>query len=234
MKRAPRSAPAAGWTAAQAEALNAALAAKAGAGGPTGYAELAGFLFAVACAPKLVMPTEWLPETLGGGPGAFGSLEEAQRVMDLVMALHNHINLQVLTRKPALPAGIEVREAPVENFGPDAPLGQWALGYSRGQVWLEGTWDACLAQEPRADAARIDEALGAMMMVLGFFASRGFAEQCLREMRAPGKLEDVAREMLDVLPEVMRDLAELGRGLEDLRRARGRAPARRARKPRRA
>lgn len=72
-----------------------------------------------------------------------------------------------------------------------------------------------------------------MMMVLGFFASRGFAEQCLREMRAPGKLEDVAREMLGALPEVMRDLAGLGRGLEDIGRARARAPASRARRPRR-
>jgi yecA family protein len=233
MIRATRTPPPIGWTPAQAEALRTALAAKSGADGPMGYAELAGFLFAVACAPDLVMPTEWIPEAMGEGPGAFGSLEEAQRAMNLVMALHNHINLQVLERRPALPAGIAPRKDPMENFGPDAPLGQWAQGYSQGQMWLEEKWDACLAAEPRADAARIDEALGAIMMALGFFASRGFAERCLREMRAPGKLENVARQMLDALPEVMRDLAELGRGLEDIRRARAPGPACRTRTPRR-
>ena len=39
-----------------------------------------------------------------------------------------------------------------------------------------------------------------------------------RTMRAPARLEDVARETLDILPEVMRDLAGLGRGLEDIGR----------------
>lgn len=48
-----------------------------------GYCELAGFLFALACSPEPVMPSEWIPRVLGEGNGAFGSLEEAQRVMDL-------------------------------------------------------------------------------------------------------------------------------------------------------
>jgi len=54
-----------------------------------------------------------------------------------------------------------------------------------------------------------------------------------RTMRTPARLEDVARETLDILSEVMRDLAGLGRGLEDIGRARARAPVQRKRKPRR-
>lgn len=34
-----------------------------------GYAELAGFLFALGCMPEFVMPSEWLPRVLGKEPG---------------------------------------------------------------------------------------------------------------------------------------------------------------------
>ncbi len=43
-----------GWSRSQAAVLDAVLAAKAREGGPMGYCEMAGFLFAVACAPELV------------------------------------------------------------------------------------------------------------------------------------------------------------------------------------
>lgn len=210
------------WTEPQAEALRNALAAQKGPGA-LGYCELAGFLFALACVPELVQPSEWVPEVLGEGPGAFGSIEEAQRVVTLVMGLHNHINREVLERRPSLPAGIEVRDNPMENFGPDAPLGQWARGYSEGQTWLEDTWEDYL---PDADDDPLNAELGTLMMVLGFFASREFAEACVREWPRPLPLESAARKMLEVLPDAMRDLADLGRGLEDARRELARAPAR--------
>lgn len=72
------------WAEPQAEALREALQAQQREG-TLGYCELAGFLFAVACAPELVKPSEWIPEVLGEGPDGFGSLEDAQRVMNLVM-----------------------------------------------------------------------------------------------------------------------------------------------------
>ena len=53
--------------------------------------------------------------------------------MSVAVDLYNRINLEVLERKPALPAGIEVRADPMENFGPDAPLGLWAAGYGAGR-----------------------------------------------------------------------------------------------------
>jgi len=137
------------FTETQAEALRAALAARAGERGA-----LAGFLFALACSPDPVMPSEWIPVVLGEAHGDFASPEEAQRVMDLMMALHNHINVEVAQRKPALPPGIEVRANPMENFGPQAPLGQWAGGYGAGQLWLEETWEACLRGAPEGATRR--------------------------------------------------------------------------------
>jgi yecA family protein len=150
--------------------------------GALGYCELAGFLFALACSPELVTPSEWIPQVLGEEGEAFDSLEEAQRVVDLTMALHNRINLEVTERKPALPPGIEVRANPMENFGPQAPLGQWAGGCGAGQLWLEETWEACLREEP--DAETLDEALGGLNAALSFFTSRELAENWLRKMPA--------------------------------------------------
>lgn len=208
------------WTPEHAEALRAALGPRAGEeDGPLGYGELAGFLFAVACSPELVKPSEWLPVALGEGPDALGSQEEVQRLLDLVMGLHNHINLQVLERSPSLPAGVLVRAEPMENFAPDAPLGQWARGFSQGHTWLDETWDAHLQAQSGEDAEELDQALGAITIVLGFFGSRGLAKACLAEMERPQPLEPAARQMLEALPDAMCDLAELGRGLEEIRRA---------------
>ncbi|OGA69947.1 MAG: hypothetical protein A3G81_13960 [Betaproteobacteria bacterium RIFCSPLOWO2_12_FULL_65_14] len=212
------------WSEAQAEALSAALVGRGGAS--MGYCELAGFLFALACSPEPVMPSEWITKVLGAGEGAFDGLDEAQRTMDLVMALHNRINLEVLERKPAVPAGVEVRAKPMENFGPDAPLGQWAAGFGAGQLWLERTWGDCLRDEP--DARTLDEALGGLNAALSFFTSRELAEKWLRKMPGNPTLEQAAQKALHELPIAMGALADLGRGLEQARRERARTPARRA------
>jgi Uncharacterised protein family (UPF0149) len=71
-KRFRKSFTAPGWGKPQAEALDALLAPKAGEDGPMGHCEMAGFLFALACAPDLVMPSEWIPEVLGENKAAFG------------------------------------------------------------------------------------------------------------------------------------------------------------------
>lgn len=216
------------WTPEHAEALHAALGPQAGEeGGPFGYCELAGFLFALACSPELVKPSEWIALVLGEGPQAPGPGEEVQRILELVMRLHNHINLQVLERSPSLPALVEVRPEPMDNFAADAPLSRWARGFSQGHSWLEETWDAWLEAEPQEDAEALDQSLGAITIVLGFFASRAFAEACLAEAERPRPLEEAAPAMLEAVPDAMLELAELGRGLEEIARAR-RTPARSA------
>ena len=220
--------PAFEWTREHAQALRAALGPRAGeADAPFRYCELAGFLFALACAPELVKASEWLPLVLGEDPEAFGSEEQAQRLLDLVMRLYNHVNLQVLERTPSLPAGVDVRPEPMDNFAPDAPLSQWARGFSHGHAWLEKTWDACLEAEPKAEAdvEVLDETLGAIMVVLGFFASRAFAEGCVAEMKRRRTVEALAPKMLANIPEAMRELAQIGRGLYEIQLERG-TPAR--------
>jgi uncharacterized protein len=200
------------WTSDDAEALRTALGPRAGEeDGPLGYCQLAGFLFAVACSPELVAPSEWLPIVLGEDMDALDLEADLDAVLALVTRLHNHINFQVLEGSPSPPAGVEERAELMDNFAADAPLAQWASGFSHGQNWLADTWDAYLDEEPAKEARAHDQALAAVMVVLGFFASREFAEGCLAQMRGAGPLEEMAPKMLDLLPEAMRELAQLGR-----------------------
>ena len=50
-------------------------------------------------------------------------------------------------------------------------------------------------------------------MVLGFFASRAFAEGCVAEMARPRPVEEMAPKMLEAIPAAMLELAQIGRGL---------------------
>lgn len=183
------------------------------------YCQLAGFLFAVVCAPELVKPSDWIPAALEKSLAGFRSLKKSQRIMDLVMRLYNRINLEVREgRPPSLPAGIAVREKPMENFGFEAPLGQWALGYLQGQKWLEELWRAYFPDDSEEDADAANETLHVHMLVLAFFSHLKFAAHeadPVELLREPGEFEDIARKMLGLLPKAMRELADLGRALAD-------------------
>lgn len=209
------------WDEARAEALRAALEARGG----IGYAELSGFLFAVACSPEPVSPSEWIGRVFGREGRASASFDVAQEIVYLAVDLYNRINLEVLERKPALPAGIEVRADPMDNFGPDAPLGLWAAGFGAGQLWLEQTWEDWLRDEP--DRRTLDETLGGLQGVLAFFATRELAEKWSPKMSGKPTLEQAAQRVLSALPEAMAALADIGRGLEEARRSRAQTPARR-------
>jgi len=209
------------WDKKEAAELERALASRPDA---LGYCELAGFFFALACAPQLVKPSEWLPVALGGAPPESG--EEARRLIELVMALYNHINLQVLEREPSLPAAVEVRLAPMENFGPHAPLGRWAAGFGAGQLFVEEIWQPFV--DEGADAETIDATLGRINVALSFFTNRELAGTWLQSMPANPTLEEGARRALEAVDVSMKALAELGRGLEERSNAEQTAPPRRA------
>jgi uncharacterized protein YecA (UPF0149 family) len=86
------------WDDKDARKLERALAARPGA---LGYCELAGFFFALACAPALLKPSRWL--TLAVGQELPESENESQVLLDLVTALHNHVNLQCLNASRRCP-----------------------------------------------------------------------------------------------------------------------------------
>lgn len=62
------------------------------------------FLFALTCAPELVLPSEWLPLVFGETEPEYRDTEEAEHVVGAVMALYNEIARQArVEHKPQLP-----------------------------------------------------------------------------------------------------------------------------------
>lgn len=195
------------FTDAQASRLAVFLSAPERPEGTMSYCELAGFLFAVACSPELVQPSEWLPLVFNENEGGFETLDEAQEILPAIMALYNHVNRGVLEGESALPPGCAVRAGAITNLEPDAPLSQWARGFGGGHDWLENVWDEYAPEE-------FDEELGADLLVLTFFASRSLAESYRIEIkRHDSSLEELAGEMLQAIPEAMQSYAHIGRAL---------------------
>lgn len=175
--------------------------------GTMSYCECCGFLFAIACAPELVQPSEWMPLVFHDQDAAYDSLEQARDILPLLMALYNHVNQQVFAGSPALPANCAVHNEATHNLEEDAPLGQWARGFLAGHQWLSELWD-----EYVPDA--LSEELGSLLMVLSFFASRQLAEAFYRETDAGrGTFAQMCQLMVRLLPDAQTDYARMGRSI---------------------
>lgn len=74
------------------------------------YHELQGFLFAVASAPELVPPSEWMPMVYGEHEALYESLSEARAMIGQLMALYNGINAAVGADRATLPADCRFRK----------------------------------------------------------------------------------------------------------------------------
>ena len=66
-----------------------------------GYHELQGFLFAVASAPEVIPPSEWLPRIFGEAEAGEATLDHA--MLGQIMALYNTIKDTVLDPPAGLP-----------------------------------------------------------------------------------------------------------------------------------
>lgn len=203
----------AGFSPADAERLAAFLAAAARPAGTLTYAELAGFLFAVATAPELVRPSEWMPLVFNDQGSRAADGTEAQAMLGLIMQLYNAVNREILEaprKPPVLPPGIAALPQAIANFAADAPLAQWCRGFMAGYDWLQDVWQA---HDAAPEGSQADEEFGAVLVTLGLFASREFAEAIIDEHRKPpaAQVRRLATAALADFPEAMRDLAMRGR-----------------------
>lgn len=187
------------------------------------YHELQGFLFAVASAPELVKPFEWMPIVFGEQEARYSSLEEAQAVIGELMGLYNSVNAAVFEKRAALPGDCKFRRQPLANLDDDAPVAQWSRGFLRGHQWLQESWDAYVPDE-------IDDDYAAMLMALSFFASKKLAEEYCDE--AGGRdLREMATSIRRVFPSALAGYAHLGRSIPqvvaEVKRSEPRGPQRR-------
>src|SRR3989338_5353932 len=194
------------FTKAHATLLSRFLAAPERPEGTMTYPQFAGFVFAVACAPELVRPSEWLPLVFDDQEPDYETMDEAQDVLAAMMALYNECNRQGVEGNAALPPGCEIRSKPLDNLDADAPLSQGARGFSGGFGYLEETWNEHLPAE-------LDKELGAILMVLGFFASPTLADTFVAEAKGDASLERLAATVVQVFPDAMLGYAHMGRAI---------------------
>ena len=174
--------------------------------GTLSYHELQGFLFAVASAPELIRPSEWMPLVFGAAEAEYASLDEAQLVIGELMSLYNIVNAGVAGAAAALPADCNFRDNVLADLNEDAPIAQWSCGFMRGHQWLEKAWDAYVP-----DA--LDEEFAATLLTLSFFASRNIAEAFRKETAPDQSLEALATTVRRVFPDAVAEYAHLGRSI---------------------
>lgn len=172
------------------------------------FHELQGFLFAIACSPELIKPSEWMPMIFNQQHADYATFEEAQTITQALMELYNDTNTQVFDENVRLPDGIEFLSPALDNVGEDAALGQWSRGYCLGHNWLAELWDHYTPDE-------LSEELGGSEMVLSFFSGHKLAEAFYAEVTASrgGSLEDFAEKILSMFFTAMQSYASLGRSI---------------------
>jgi uncharacterized protein len=192
---------------------------------PTGtfrLGELQGFLFAVANAPEVIMPSEWIPEVFNGSEIEFESMEEARSVNLALMDVYNAVN--EASRDDSLPPGCIISGDAIADLEEDAPLAQWSRGFLSGHQWLEETWESYLSvarelapeeeDEDEEEASELDEALATILMMLSFFSSRRLAEAFATE--TGGELTKIATVMHEGIPEAVKEYVAIGRNMQDI------------------
>lgn len=170
------------------------------------YPQLAGFVFSIACAPELVPPSEWLPMVFDDQDANYETRDEAREVLEAMMALFNACNRQGVEGSAALPPECEIRTNPLDNLEADAPLSQWARGFAAGHGYVEELWNECTPDE-------LDKELGAILLVLTFFASPKLANTYLKEAKKETSLERLAETVVMLFPDSMHRYAHLGRAI---------------------
>lgn len=173
--------------------------------GTLSYHELQGFLFAVASAPDLVRPSEWMPEVFGGKEAGFADLDEAQAILPELMTLYNAVNASVGSERAALPADCRFRRNVLADLEADAPVSMWARGFVRGHQWLEESWDAYVPDE-------FDQDFGMVIMTLSFFATRRLASAFVKEIDRTD-LAETAKLFRRAFPDALAEYARLGRSI---------------------
>lgn len=171
------------------------------------YNELLGFLFAVACSPEVIKPSEWLPMIFNEQDAGYANMEEGKSVQQQFLDLYSTIHGQVMMRGVTLPSEITIQKQALDNV--DGDLGQWCRGFIFGHEWLIELWRDYTPDE-------LDEELVICVMVLSFFSTHNLARAHHQEITGPsGKsLEDFAQTLLDMFENAMNSYAHIGQSIQ--------------------
>ena len=141
--------------------------------GTMNYTELHGFLFAVACCPVTVEPTEWLTMIFNEEDANFASEDEAEEMLQAIAAAYNEIYDELREGDALLPECCQILTPPMANFGEESTLAAWSRGFLEGHEWLSAAWEQGIP-------AALDDELGSCLMMLFLFSSHELAEAFCR------------------------------------------------------
>lgn len=175
--------------------------------GTMDYFTLSGFLFAVAGAPDIVVPSEWLPLAFNERDIGFTDANEAGEIMPILLSLDNSvIHDGDRADDPSLPPLCDIQSPATDNLDESAPLSRWSHGFVMGYDYMSEVWDESLPKDEN-----LENDLGGSMMVMSFFTGRKLAEKFVRlSKRRDIDLETMAEEMTKLLPMAMSSYARLG------------------------
>ena len=174
-----------------------------------GYAAAAGFLFAVACAPELVQPAQWLPVIIDPDNAADTSLENKKAVTGGLMSLYNEATRQVQQGDTKLPPDVSFLDDVLSNLEAEASINQWAAGFRQGYFWLEQMWSGYVPEE-------ISEEFGYQLTVLCFFSNQEIAKSLFEDVKNEEvTLQSMAENMQRLFPDAMRGVAILGNSIHE-------------------
>lgn len=178
------------------------------------YAESAGFLFSIACAPELVKPAEWLPLIIDPDNAEATSLENMQAITVGLMSLYNEMTRQVQKVDVKLPLEISFLDDPMANLNSESSISQWARGFRSGYIWLEEMWTEYTPEAIKEEAEH-------QLLVLFFFSSQKGAVALYEEVNNKDvTFEKMAEDMQRLFPDAQHGVALLGNSIQQALAAR--------------
>lgn len=88
-----------------------------------------GFFYTLACSPEMITPSEWLPLIFNEQEADYATTEEVQSILQVLMALYNEINVQVMAGDIKLNADISISSPSIDNIGEDSSLGNGRMDF---------------------------------------------------------------------------------------------------------
>ena len=104
-------------------------------------AEVDGFLTGIAVSPDMIPPSDWLPVIWGGGEPEFTGIEEAGKVLGLILRHYNNIRL-ILDRTPEAYQPVLLDSSTGRTIAED-----WARGFFAAVTLRGASWAALLVPE---------------------------------------------------------------------------------------
>jgi uncharacterized protein len=104
-------------------------------------AEVDGFLTGIAVSPDMILPSDWLPVIWGGSEPEFTGIEEASRVLGMVLRHFSTIRL-MLDKSPEVYQPVFLDSSHDQTIAED-----WANGFFAAVTLRGASWAALLVPE---------------------------------------------------------------------------------------